>query len=107
MRVEIGTTARSFGAVLLLALGDDPQRFVRQRPLKFQRVDRLALKPLVNLGGRRQNDRHRLGVNRRDDRVGVRRQEADRSAKAKSGLSSARANQIGVLAGLRVGVLAE
>lgn len=67
----------SLKCILLLTLRDDPDRAVRQRPLKRQRVGSLRLKPLVNFRRRRQNDRHGLRMNWSDDRVRIGRQEAE------------------------------
>jgi hypothetical protein len=64
-------------AVLFLPTRHDPQRMVGQRPLQFQRLRRVRGKPKVDLLSRRENDRHGFGVNRRHDRVGLSRQEAD------------------------------
>src|SRR5271157_1653934 len=63
--------------VLFLALRDDPERIVGQRPLQRQSVNGVSLKPSVNLGGRREDDRHGLGVNRSDDGVRFSRQEPE------------------------------
>ena len=68
------------------------RRHVRHYPvcLLFARPGRVRLKPMVDFGRRRQNDRHALRVDRRDDRVGLRRQEAKQFMLA-FGRSSARA----------------
>ena len=105
---RIGSSGRN---VLPLAARNDPQDIVGQRPLKRQGVGRVRLKPKVDFGRLSQNDRHGLGMDRRDDRVGLSRQKSKqfiialtgallgprtprqgvhRPAKAKSGLSSAR-----------------
>ena len=39
--------------------------------LQLERLDRTRLKPSVEVRGLRENDRHRLGMDRRNDRVGV------------------------------------
>ena len=63
--------------VFLLPFGYDVQGVVRQWPLEPQRRGRLAFKPKLELFGRRQNNRHRLGVNWRDDGLCLCRQEAE------------------------------
>jgi hypothetical protein len=57
-------------SVLFLAARYDPQRSVRQRPLQFERLGRVGREPKVDLFGRRQDNRHGLRMNRRDDPVG-------------------------------------
>ena len=62
-----------YGAVFLLALRGDRERVIRQRALQRERLRRVRLKPSVDPFRRRQNDRHGLRMDRRDDRVGPRR----------------------------------
>src|SRR5208283_6130227 len=64
--------------VLSVAFGDDAQRIVGQWPLESKRISRrLGRKPEVNLAGVGQDDRHGLRMDRRNDRVGLRRQESE------------------------------
>ena len=72
-------------AVRSFALRDDPQRLVRQGPLQLERLGRVRLKPKLDLFRRRQDDRHGLRVDRRDDRVGLCRQEAEQLVLAVNG----------------------
>jgi hypothetical protein len=46
-------------------------------PLQLERLGHLPFEPKIELARRCQNDGHRLGMNRRDDRVGLGRQEAE------------------------------
>ena len=64
-------------AVLLLPPRYDPQSVVRQRALKRQRVFRRCRHPEVDFLLRLQDDRHGLGVDRRDDGVRLCRQECE------------------------------
>jgi hypothetical protein len=108
--------------VFLFAPRHDLQRLILQWALQFQRRDCFALEPQLDLLRRRQDDRHRFRMDRRDDRAfasvvrnpnsscststgslfGPRspRQRVYKPAKASSGLSSFNANQVGVLSGL-------
>jgi hypothetical protein len=52
-------------------LSHDPQRIIGQWPLQRQRVERIGLRPTGRTLG------HGLGMNGRDGRVGLRRQEAE------------------------------
>src|SRR5271157_3435715 len=65
------------GPIFSLPFRDNPQRLLRQRPLQGERVRRLGPEPQIDFVRRRQNDRHRLFVNRRDDRVCFRGQKAE------------------------------
>ena len=53
------------------------QHAIRQRPLKFQRLDGLALQPEVELLSCGQDHRHRFGMDGRDDGVGFRGQKPE------------------------------
>lgn len=66
-RVIVATppTGRLKGRPILLRPAcDDPQRVVRQRPLKRQGVRRVRLKPTIDLARRRQNDGHGVWMDR-------------------------------------------
>ncbi len=54
-------------------------------PLERKRISRLAVKPNVKLRRRRQNDRHGLLMDRRNDGVGVCRQKAEQLVLAFNG----------------------
>ena len=69
----------SVGTVLLLAPRHDPERGVGKRPLQRERVFRRCGEPLLDFLAGRQDRRHRLGMDRRDDSVRLRRQKAKRS----------------------------
>ncbi len=58
-------------AVLLLADRHYAQRVVRQGPLQRQGLRHVRLQPTVDLGLRRENDWHGIGMDRRDDRVSL------------------------------------
>ena len=66
-----------YGAVFPFASRDDREHVIRQRPLQRLRVRGFGLKPLVDLRRRGQDDRHGLGMDRRHDRIGLGRQEAE------------------------------
>ena len=59
--------------VFTLTAGDNPQRVVRQWLPQFEGLGRIRREPKVDLCRRRQDHRHRLGMDRRDDGVGLRR----------------------------------
>src|ERR1700731_946085 len=61
--------------IFLDAAGDDPERAVRKRPLQLQRLVRTRSHPGLDFFRRRQDHRHRLGVDGADLRVRLRRQE--------------------------------
>ena len=63
--------------ILLLPLRHDLELGVWQWPLQLQRLGHLSFEPQVDLPWRRQDDRHRFGMDRRDDSVGFGRQEAE------------------------------
>lgn len=63
-------------SILFRAPRDDPQRVVGKRPLRRHCLPRGCGHPRVDLP-LRQNERHGLGVNRRDNRIRLSRQERE------------------------------
>lgn len=69
----------SGGLVLFLSRRDDLERAGRQRALQLQRLVRWRRHPLFDLGIRREDHRHCLGMDRTDFSVGISGQEGARS----------------------------
>ncbi len=63
------------GRIFLDAAGDDPERPVRKRPLQLQGLVRRGRHPGLDFVRRRQDHRHRLGVDGADLGVRLRREE--------------------------------
>jgi len=66
-----GSVDQSRGFVFLFSSGRDLERAVRQWALKFQSLFGGRSHPLFDLGIRRQDDRHGLGMDRADFRIGI------------------------------------
>jgi hypothetical protein len=64
-------------AILSLASRHDAHRAIRHRPLEFERHRRRRRELGLDLLGLRQNDRHCLRANRRDEGVRLSRQERE------------------------------
>ena len=64
-------------AIFLFTARDDSQRIVGQWSLQFESLGRISQQPQIDLCGRCQNDRQRLGMNRGDDGVRFCREKAE------------------------------
>jgi hypothetical protein len=67
----------SVRTVLFLAAVHNPKRIVRKRPLKRKRLVDRHRQPSFNLFRLRQNHRHGLRMDRRDNGVWLRRKEGE------------------------------